>query len=69
MTNLYTYIREAAKTKKVLLLMDRPLHPPPLLMARPLREELLFYFCGFPNVRIQINRDYLKTSHLVFRLL
>ena len=28
--------------------MARPLAPPPLLVARPLVEEL-FFFCGFPN--------------------
>ena len=34
-------------TKKVIFsLIARSFTPPPLLMARPLREE--FFFCGFP---------------------
>ena len=31
--------------------------------GRSIKRRTFFCFCGFPNVRIQISRDYLKTSH------
>ena len=38
--------KKKVKEKIPFSLMARPCTPPPLLKARPLREEL--FFCGFP---------------------